>query len=197
MSSDFAPDEQPVVAAIRHDGHNDVDALLAAFADRQCHAGRRVLGLLMAQRDAGAGCQCAMILTDIDNGDDYLVSQPLGKGSTSCGADPKGFALASRVLRDALEQEPDLVICNRFGILETENGGFAAELLSLLARGIPVLTVVSTRHLDAWQRFIGEAPMLPSEPGAWEAWLDAVLEQRDAAAKTNGWGLPALYGDSS
>jgi hypothetical protein len=43
-----------------------------------------------------------------------------------------------------------------------------------------VLTVVSTRHLDAWHRFIGEATLLPSDPGAWAAWLDLVMLQRSA-----------------
>ena len=135
----------------------------------------------MTRRDRDAACQSAMALTDIDTGDEYLVSQPLGPDSTSCRADPQGFARASRVLRDALERQPDLVVCNRFGALEAENGGFVAELLALLERGIPVLTVVAPRHFDAWQRFVGEAPLLPVDPGAWAAWLDAVSRGRPAA----------------
>ena len=175
MISEIETDEHAVVAAIHHDGSGNIDAALADFAARQRRAGRRVLGLLMGHRDSAAGCRSAMFLTDIDNGDEYLVSQPLGGGSNACSADPQGFARASRVLRDALDRQPDLVISNRFGSLEAENGGFAAELLALLAQGIPVLTVVSTRHLDAWRRFIGEATMLPNDPGAWSAWFDAVL----------------------
>jgi hypothetical protein len=181
MSSDFETGAHPVVAAIHHDGSSDVDAALADFAARQRRAGRRVLGLLMRHRNADAGCPAAMILTDIDTGDEYLVSQPLGSGSSACSADPQGFARASRVLHDALGRQPDLVISNRFGLLEAGNGGFAAELLALLVAGIPVLTVVSTRHLDAWRRFIGEAPMLPNVPAAWVAWLDDALARRQPA----------------
>ena len=181
MSASPAPDtdtdnEEPVlVAAIHHDGSADVDAALAVFAERQRSAGRRVFGLLMNHRGADASCQASMVLTDIDTGDEYLVSQPLGAGSNACAADPQGFARASQVLRAALEHEPDLVICNRFGSLEAENGGFAAELLTLMTEGIPVLTVVATRHLPAWQRFVGQAPLLPPEPEAWSAWLDGVM----------------------
>lgn len=182
MSTHIAFDDLPPVAAIHHDGVSDIDALLSAFAERQRGAGRRVRGLLMTYGDPDAGCQSKTILTDIDTGDEYVVSQPLGKGSTSCSADPQGFARASRVLRNALEQQPDLVISNRFGSLEAENGGFVAELLALLERGIPVLTVVSTRHLGAWRRFIGDAPMLPCEPQAWSAWFEAVLARRAHAA---------------
>lgn len=162
------------VAAIHNDGQGDVDAGLARFAHEQRALGKRVLGLLMASRAADESCQAAMVLTDIDTGDEYLVSQPLGSGSNACAADPQGFARASAVLRDALHRAPDLVICNRFGSLEAENGGFVAELLALMAQGTPVLTVVSTRHLAAWQRFAGEVPLLPNEPAAWAAWLASV-----------------------
>jgi len=178
MSHDLAPDEQATVAAIRHDGRTDIDDLLVAFAEQQRLAGRRVLGLVMKHRDRGEGCRAAMVLTDIDTGDEYPVSQELGSGSTSCSADPQGFARASRVLRDALDRKPDLVVCNRFGSLEAANGGFVAELLALLEQGIPVLTVVAPAHFDAWQRFIGGAPQLPVDPDAWTAWLDAVLLRR-------------------
>jgi hypothetical protein len=121
-----------------------------------------------------------MVLTDIDTGAEYPVSQSLGAGSAACSADPQGFARASRVLHNALERRPDLVVCNRFGALEAENGGFVAELLALLERGVPVLTVVAPRHRDAWHQFIGEPAMLPPDPAAWTAWLDAVLRRRSA-----------------
>ena len=178
MSHDLPADEWPPVAAIYHDGRSDVDSLLAAFAMRQRLAGRRVLGLVKTHSDRGEGCQAEMILTDIDTGDAYVVSQRLGAGSQSCSADPHGFARASCVLRDALERQPDLVVCNRFGALEAENGGFVAELLALLERGIPVLTVVAPRYVAAWQRFVGEAQSLPADPDAWAVWFDTVLQQR-------------------
>ena len=171
-------DGLPAVAAILHDGSRDIDRALAAFAARQRQAGRLVLGLLMNSRADVDGCRAAMVLTDIDTGEDYLVSQPLGSGSDACSADPQGFARASQVLRRAQDRNPDLVISNRFGALEAGNGGFVTELLALLAQGTPVLTVVSTRHLEAWKRFVGEAPMLPADPGAWSAWLDGVLARR-------------------
>jgi hypothetical protein len=179
MQIDPSPDDTPVVAAIHHDGSSDVDTLLATFARQQRGAGRRVFGLLMAHQGGSADCQARMVLTDIASGDCYLVSQPLGQGSASCSADPQGFARASQVLRAALEQTPDLVISNRFGSLEADNGGFVAELLALLEHGIPVLTVVSTRHLDAWRRFVGDAgTLLPCAPQAWSDWLDSVLATR-------------------
>jgi hypothetical protein len=176
---DAAASDLPPVAAIEHDGRVDVDELLADFARQQRGAGRQVLGLVMRHRDRGAACQASMLLTDIDTGDEYLVSQPLGADSSACRADPQGFAQASRVLRDAADRQPDLVICNRFGALEAENGGFVAELLALMERGIPVLTAVGPRYQDAWQRFVGAAARLPAQPEAWAAWFEQVLQRRD------------------
>ena len=177
MSHFPGQDGSAPVAAIEHDGRSDVDAQLQAFVAQQRRHGRKVLGLLMARRGPAEGCRTEMVLTDIDTGVEYLVSQRLGEGSTSCSADPQGFARASQVLRDALEQRPDLVICNRFGALEVENGGFVAELLTLMEHGVPVLTVVAPRHLNAWQQFVGEAPLLPGDPIAWAAWLETVMQR--------------------
>lgn len=161
-------------AAIQHDGSVDVDALLAAFVEQQRQAGRHVLGLLMAPRGADADCCAAMTLIDIATGQQYLVSQALGVGSQACRADPQAFARASHVLREAAAQRPDLVICNRFGVLEAGNGGFRAELLALLEQDIPVLTVVSPTHQPAWEAFIGAPALLPPDPAAWARWLDGL-----------------------
>lgn len=161
----------PCAAAVLSDGTAAMDAELAAFAERHRRAGLRVRGLVMTYPDGGNSCHGAMVLRDIDTADEYLVSQALGSGSTGCRADPQGFARASEVLRRALQQHPDVVVCNRFGNLEADNGGFAAELLDIMAAGVPLLTVVAERHVDAWRRFSGGAALLPPEPAAWDAWL--------------------------
>ena len=122
----------------------------------------------------GAACAACWVLQDIRTLDEYLVSQPMGEGSRSCRADPQGFARASTVLRAALEQAPDLVISNRFGQLEAEGHGFCAELLELLANGVPLLTAVAPHHLEAWLTFTGGAPVLPMSPEAVSAWLERV-----------------------
>jgi nucleoside-triphosphatase THEP1 len=155
-----------------------VDERLRAFAQAQRRAGRRVLGLVMAHRRRDGHGHSEMVLGDVDTGQEYLVSQPMGAGSDACCADPQGFAQASRVLRDAAQRRADLVVCNRFGALEAQNGGFVAELLALLEQGTPVLTVVAPRHLAAWQRFAGDAVALSDDPSSWAAWIDSVLRQR-------------------
>lgn len=164
----------PGVAAIVDDGRCDVDALLAEVVQACRAEGRRVRGLLMHRTGGDALCG-DMVLVDIDTAEPYLASQPLGSASQGCRADPQGFARASVVLRRALDEAPELVVCNRFGGLEAEGQGFRAELLELLSRGLPLLTAVGTRHLPAWQRFTGGTQLLPAEREAVQAWLRQTL----------------------
>ncbi len=172
---DTASEHTVCAAAILDEGAGDVDALLAQVAAELQQAGRRVRGLLMTHPEGRGTCAAPMVLVDISTRDEYLVSQPLGSGSQACRADVQGFATASRVLREALQTAPELVISNRFGGLESAGGGFSAELLELLAQGVPVLTVVAPRHVAAWRQFTGDAPVLAADSLAVGQWLAQAL----------------------
>ena len=147
------------------------------MADLQA-AGRRVQGLLM-QHEGGmagdTGCGVQMFLVDVSSGERYLVSQPMGSLSKACRADPQGFARATVVLRRALADKPDLVVLNRFGRLEAEGGGMSAELLDLMAEGVPVLTAVAPAYREAWAAFSGGAAVLPLDEAAARAWVGSAL----------------------
>ena len=62
--------------------------------------------------------------------------------------------------------------------LEAAGGGFAAELLELMAAGVPLLTVVSPRFQDDWRRYTGGASLLPADDDAVRAWIDRVVAAR-------------------
>ncbi len=166
----------PRAAAIVDDDQGDVDALLVELAAQWQRAGRQVHGLVMTHKGGGRGCAAgAMVLVDLQTRDEYVVSQPLGQAAGACRADTQAFARASQVLRRALDAAPELVISNRFGGLEASGGGFSAELLELMARDIPLLTVVATRHAPAWTQFAGGAALLPAQCPAIVAWLARTL----------------------
>lgn len=175
LSAPPAVDDLPAAAAILDDGSVDADALLAGIVQDLRDEGRQVHGLLMTYPEGRSTCAGPMVLRDIRSDAAYLVSQDLGPGSTGCRADAAGFARASEVLRRALAAAPDVAVSNRFGGLEAEGGGFSSELLALMAQGVPVLTVVATRHVGAWQRFTGGAPLLPADAAAVRGWLAQVL----------------------
>lgn len=173
------PAEEPALPALAllHDRSCDMDALLLDLARELQSRGLRVRGLCMTYPDAKEGqpdCACSMVLLDLATGDTYLVSQPMGRDSKACRGDPQGFARASQVLRRALQEQPDLVICNRFGEMEADGRGFSAELLDLLAEGIPLLTAVNPRYQEAWQRFTGGAAVQPPRREGIDAWLASI-----------------------
>ena len=116
-----------------------------------------------------------MVLRDLDDSQRFTISQNLGAGSVSCCVDPRGVVAAGIVLRRALAERADLVVVNRFGELEAAGGGFSAEMLALMAEGIPLLTIVADKHLEAWRHFCGGAALLiPPRLEALEAWFAAL-----------------------
>ena len=80
----------------------------------------------MIDRNDGAG--------RLGDGDEVLLVR--AEGNLRSADD----VAATVVLRRALADKPDLVVLNRFGRLEAEGGGMSAELLDLMADGVPVLT---------------------------------------------------------
>ncbi|TDM08921.1 MAG: hypothetical protein C4K60_06045 [Ideonella sp. MAG2] len=158
------------LAAIHDDGSGNVHALLRALVAEWRAQGHDVQGLVTRPGPPGAACSADMVLIDVATGEDYLISQNLGKEAQGCRADPAGFARASQVLRRAADTPAALAVSNRFGKLESLGEGFADELMALLSAGVPVLTVVSAQHREAWDAFTGGAPVLAADAHVVQAW---------------------------
>lgn len=173
-----SPGPSAPLAAVLHDGHGIAEPVLKAFVERLQARGVRVRGLLqdsaagtLPGAEAGSACQRHMELVDVQNGQRYLISQALGKGSQACCLDAAGVAAASVVLRRALHEQPELIVANRFGEIEIEGSGLRQEIAAAAAAGIPLLTAVDQRFLPEWQAFCGGlAVQLPPEVQALEQW---------------------------
>lgn len=119
-----------------------------------------------------------MQLRDIYTDEIFVISQNLGRNSRGCSLDMGGLAEAGQVLRQALDQQPDLVFINRFGYGEVQGRGLKQEFSELISAGIPLLTLVSEKYLDGWQAFsAGLAHTLPLERAAIEQWLATIKPQ--------------------
>lgn len=145
------------VAAIVHDHGDIADDLMRTLADELLAQGLRVRGLIMVAPPQGSPARAKRRLHDLHTGRDMQIFQDLGHGSTSCCLDVGMLAEATRCLREACEEGADLVMVSRFGRQEVAGGGFASEMLSLMAAGVPVLTILSAEFLDDWRRFTGGA----------------------------------------
>jgi hypothetical protein len=170
------PDMPFPIAAIVHADRRAADVLLDEFSADLMRAGRQVHGLI--QRRTGEG-KAATVLIDLQSGTRYPLFQNLGAGSASCSVDSGSLAAASLTLRRALDEGAELAIANRYGSLEATGGGLAAEMLALMAEGIPFLTIVADEYLPAWRHFTGHAGVeLPAQRAALEGWFAGVMRGR-------------------
>lgn len=153
-------------AAIVHDGDGQgADDLLSTFVQGLQASGQQVAGLVTALDEHGERYR-PMALIDVVSGRRYSIGQRLGAHSNACSLDPSGLVAASSVLRQALHIAPQLVVVNRFGDQEASGRGFTTEMLALMIKGLPLLTVVERRHLTAWRDLsgglaVGLPPALP------------------------------------
>lgn len=170
-------------AAIIHTAHDAADRLLADYARDLRSQGFRVRGVIKEDAFRGEACSRRMMIVDLDDNSHFLISQDLGPGSAGCCVDPGAIAAAGIALRRGLAEGADLVVANRFGVLEAGGEGFADEMLALMANGIPLLTVVADKYLDDWLRFTGNAATeLPPQRDAVEAWF-AGLKRKEGVAQ--------------
>ncbi|WP_157980694.1 DUF2478 domain-containing protein [Aliidiomarina taiwanensis] len=163
-------------AAVLHKGDGEGDALLASIIQQYQQQGWCIQGLLTEQgKDMTS--KKPMALRDIQSGEVFVISQYRGRDARGCSLDLGGLSEAGKVLRNVLNDAengsvPDLVFINRFGHGETQGKGLSSEFAELISAGIPVLTLVSEKYLDAWQTFAGElAEILPLEREVIEGWL--------------------------
>lgn len=175
------------LAAVVYSGdaaHGDaVDALVLDFCQGLRHLGWRVGGLTQwRQAPAEGGTKPGLQLVDVRTGQTFAISQNLGALSRACCVDPGAVAQASGVLRQALADRVHLAVTNRFGELEAAGGGFAAEMAALVGEGIPVLTVIALKHLDAWRRFTGGmGEELPARLSALRDWFTLAASREVSA----------------
>ncbi|MDP1524606.1 MAG: DUF2478 domain-containing protein [Rhodocyclaceae bacterium] len=159
------------IAAIVSADRRAADVLVGEFSAALILAGHNVHGLIQ-QRTADD--KTGTVLLDLHDGTRYPLFQNLGSGSASCSVDTGSLAMASHALRRALEAHADLAIANRFGPLEAEGEGLAAEMLAVMAEDIPFLTIVAAEYLPAWRHFTGGVGAeLPAQRAALETWFAA------------------------
>ncbi|WP_434517053.1 DUF2478 domain-containing protein [Dechloromonas sp. ARDL1] len=180
------------IAAVVPDATTDCDEVVANFAIAQINRGWHIGGLVQEIYQTQRSKQIRLVA--LEDGRIYPISQFLGTHSISCRIDTSGIAKASAVMRRIPIHGVDLAIFNRFSTLEAHGHGFAAEMLDLMSRQIPILTIVPSQHLPAWRRFTGrQAVELPPERPALEAWFGG-LSHHSADIRDN---TPALSGACS
>ena len=73
----------------------------------------------------------------------------------ACKLDAAGLAEAAVAVTRAIAADVDLIVINKFSKQEAAGEGLRDELADAIAAGIPVLTAVPEKCLDAWTDFSG------------------------------------------
>nr|WP_155253555.1 molybdenum ABC transporter ATP-binding protein [Bradyrhizobium japonicum] len=171
MPIDFHDIDPNRVAAILYRPQDDVDTLLADFAETLVRSGERIGGVVQRNIEDGGGCHVGMQAVDLMSGREISICQPLGSGAMACKLDAAGLAEAAVAVTRAIAADVDLVVINKFSKQEAAGEGLRDELAHAIAAGIPVLTAVPEKCLDAWTDFTGGiGTSLLCERGAIEGW---------------------------
>ena len=158
-------------------------AILGAAAARLRLAGVPVAGALQRDGAAADGGRTEMDLHLLDGTAVVRISQRLGPRSRGCRLDPDGLERAVGLVAAAIARKPALLVVNKFGRQEAEGRGFRPLIGETVAAGLPVLTAVHPRMLDAFDAFAGELGVrLPEDADAVVSW--ALARAGNAVGRT-------------
>jgi hypothetical protein len=113
-------------------------------------------------------------LRSLADGRRFPMMQDLGPGAVACRLDAGGVVSAAEAVEQGIAAGCDLVVLNKFGKIEAERSGLAPAFARAIEAGLPVLTAVSPRFAEAWDRFA--APLyviLPPDLEALDDWWRA------------------------
>lgn len=155
MPIDFAEIDPNRVAAILYRPQDDVDTLLADFAQELVQAGERIGGIVQRNVKEDSGCQVGMKAIDLMTGRAISICQPLGTGAMACKLDAAGLAEASVAVASAISRDVTLIVINKFSKQEAAGRGLRNEFADAITAGIPLLTAVPEKCFEAWVAFTG------------------------------------------
>lgn len=151
-----------------------VQQLFREFVARN-RAEIRIVGLIERSSDEAAPCSAGQ-LHSIANDQSFPIFQELGKDSVACALDATGVIKATQAVCGDIASGCDLVVLSKFGKLEAESrSGLIPAFIAAMEAGIPILTSVSPKYADAWERFA--APLfglLSAEADAIDHWWKTI-----------------------
>ena len=162
-------------------GKGDMDQLLASLAERLSETGANVCGVVQINTECGEG-PCDMDVQILPDGPKVRISQTLGPGARGCRLDPAALEEAAGLVEARLDDNPDLLIINKFGKHEADGRGFRSAIAAALSRDIPVLVGLNALNREAFDAFTGgEAVAVEPTADALRHWVERNARVRQAA----------------
>lgn len=152
---DLTRELESSLAAIVYANDEYPDAIFKWIVS-ECRSRDLVLsGVLQHPAFEGADKRCDVLLEDLASGHRTLLFEDRGAGARGCRLDVAALVEASMRVESSLENDPALLVLNKFGKVESDGGGMCGLMAKALERGIPAIIGVPTRNLDAWRNFAG------------------------------------------
>jgi hypothetical protein len=143
------------LAAIVYRPVDDVDGLLARFADSLIRRGHRLGGIVQRNTKGERGQRERMEVIDLMTGQAVRICQDLGKAAAACKLNPAGLAEAATLVTRAVAAGVELVVVNKFSKQEAAGRGLRVEIADAVTAGLPLLTAVPDNCYGAWMGFTG------------------------------------------
>ena len=115
----------------------------------------RVAGVLQHPVCSDTAGHCDVALEELTTGLRTDLFEDRGPGASGCRLDVAALAEVNGQVARSLDNDPELLILNKFGKVEVEGRGLLDLVAIAVDRGIPVVIGVPIRNLEAWRNFAG------------------------------------------
>ncbi|MGA2491697.1 MAG: DUF2478 domain-containing protein [Roseiarcus sp.] len=176
-------DEPPApVCAVLRGADFAADALIDRVAEWARGAGLRVVGALQRDEPRPGRRLCDMILDDLATGRRIRISEDRGDLAEGCRLDSGALTEAATLIEQAIrDAAPDLVLLNKFGKAEAEEGGGLRDaIVAAIEADVPVLIGVAEEYREALRQFAGDLCLIAADEAEARRWLRARLGERAA-----------------
>ena len=135
--------------------------------------GLRLAGVLQHPVCSDAAGHCDVALEELTTGLRTDLFEDRGPGASGCRLDVAALAEVNAQVARSLDNDPELLILNKFGKVEAEGRGLLDLVAIAVDRSIPVVIGVPIRNLEAWRNFAGGMSVeFSSDPFEIMDWLN-------------------------
>ena len=164
-----------MIAVIANREGVDCPSLLYRAAADCRAAGLAVAGILAENGEAEGPCSAAYV-RDIASGRRYSIHLDTPPAGKTCHLDAEGMEDACAGVLGQIASA-DVVVLSKFGKLEATGQGLWPAFTAAVAADRPLLTTVSARHRQAWERFAPAATWLDADAPSIRRWWQAAAPQ--------------------
>ena len=159
----------PFAAAVYSPNTGDRMALLK-FVEKQKKLNLRIGGVLQEAILDANGQIAGLNAIDVSSNRRIPISRP-AKNDDECGLDVSALAQTTQIIRQAIHDQVDLMVVEKFGELEQDGKGLIDEIMQTIVEGIPLLISVPEAALPIWQERSGElGSVLDFSEAVFETW---------------------------